>query len=541
MRCFILLLSSFLVLLSSCQPTRTLPETPTVISSPAATRSVTPAPTITATSTLQTTSLPLSLGPDADDFPAPLNPLTGLEVEDPSLLKIPAQLISISHFPATARPQAGLSFANVVWEISITEGASRFLSVFYGQYPEPEIPVTGDCDVRAEPLVQTRLMLGNRVWWDENENGRADAWEKGVGGVCVHLLDSVTEKILQETTTDSMGYYGFNVETGEYVVEFVRPLMYVFTRSNMGDDSYDSDAVGEDWEGRSEIIKVSSDTMTVDAGLVYFPILPDPNYGISTPVVPKAQVGPVRSGRLVYADIAAFYPDSCLIFAFASEEVLEQLPQCAMVTHDIQGGGYMLDIERLKFVAEDNARKTADKSFNYASNLFSENPPEGGLPAMKVTEYWAYLNQSGWLYDAASRAWWRTVDDSTKANAGIQHLETDRLTGRQLQFENIIVIFAEVDVISPTNLDIHLEQGDGGPAILFRDGMKYDIRWSTKSTEFEKRTAQRTPMHFLNLEGSPAALKPGHTWVIVLTPWSLVEERGDGNWFLQYLRPEGEK
>jgi hypothetical protein len=108
-----------------------------------------------------------------------------------------------------------------------------------------------------------------------------------------------------------------------------------------------------------------------------------------------------------------------------------------------------------------------------------------------------------------------------------------------LQVENVILIMAEVDVVSPTNLDIHLEQGDEGPAILFRDGMKYEIRWSTKSTEFEKRTGQRRPMSFFNLDGTPAALKPGHTWVIVYTPWSRVEERSAGVWYLRYSPPAG--
>src|SRR3972149_3701752 len=63
-----------------------------------------------------------------------LNPLTGLPVADPSLLELPALLVSISHFPVTARPQAGLSFAPYVFEIYITEGATRFLTAFYGEF-----------------------------------------------------------------------------------------------------------------------------------------------------------------------------------------------------------------------------------------------------------------------------------------------------------------------------------------------------------------------------------------------------------------------
>src|SRR5512147_3254991 len=93
-----------------------------------------------------------------------INPLTGLAVEDPSLLQLPATLLSISHFPVTARPQAGLSFAAYVFEIYITEGATRFLTTFYGQIPTPEVPIVGNCEVRREIFTQTNLILGNQVW-----------------------------------------------------------------------------------------------------------------------------------------------------------------------------------------------------------------------------------------------------------------------------------------------------------------------------------------------------------------------------------------
>jgi hypothetical protein len=197
-------------------------------------------------------------------------------------------------------------------------------------------------------------------------------------------------------------------------------------------------------------------------------------------------------------------------------------------------------LERMKAVAEDNMRHTRG-GFNYSSNLFTEEAPAGGVPADQVNVYVALLNQSGWTYDPLYGSWLRFIDDADIATAGQLHAATDRLTGRQLHFENFVVIFTDVDVISSTNLDIHLEQGDQGPALLFRDGKKYEIKWSTKSGEYEKKSGERRPMQFLNPDGSPAQLKPGSTWIFVATPYSVVSDEGNGTWKLRYYAPEGSK
>jgi hypothetical protein len=492
-----------------------------------------------ASPTLPATAQPLTtypeLGPDIDQFPKGYNPLSGQQMENPNTLQTPALLVSVSHFPAVARPQAGLSFAPWVFEFYITEGATRFLGVFYGDVPEPETPVIGDCEVRREPFEQSaENILGDQVWLDQNKNGRQEDYEPGVGGVCVKLY-SDKGTLVRSTTTDSNGYYGFNVTDADYEVEFVLPNWLKFTGQNVGDENADSDA--DPLSGRAEA-KVRSTLRTLDAGLIAIEnLIPDPEESYQAP---KAQVGPVRSGRLLYADISGFFKDSCLIYAFASREVLERIPQCSFVVHEDAGGGSMLSIERMLAIAEDNRKHTAG-GFNYSGNLFSEVPPEGGVDADKINVYVALLNQSGWRYDAAAGAWHRYVDDSTKANAGVLHPEVDRLTGRQLQFENVIVIYVEHDVVSSTNLDIHLEQGDGGYAFLFRDGQKYDIRWSTKSGEYEQRSGARRPMQFTHSDGSPIALKPGSTWIFVATPYSVLSDEGDGLWRLRYYPPEGAK
>lgn len=474
---------------------------------------------------------PITLTPEATPYFEVINPLTGLAVEDPSLLQLPATLLSISHFPVTARPQAGLSFAPYVFEIYITEGATRFLTAFYGQFPAPEIPITGNCEVRKEIFTQTSIILGNQVWNDANQNGIHEAWESGIGGVCVNLYDSDRD-LLQQTTADTNGYYGFNVDAGSYFIAFAKPDGMEFTRRDVWDEKEDSDV--DPATGWTDALDVSSSLLHVDAGLI--PL----NVPVSTSDLPPAKVGPVRSGRLVYADIAAFFPESCLIYAFASAEVLAELPKCAFVFHDIQGGGYMLDINEMIQYTKDN--RTTDQQIDYASNVYSDEPPKGGVNASRLDEYIAWLNQSAWVYDPLYQSWWRYVDDADTQTAGILHSEVDRLTDRQLHFENVIVLFAQHDVVSPTNLNIHLEQDWVGNALLFRDGKKYDIRWSTAASEEEIQSGRRKPIRFFYPDdGTPFPLKPGHTWIIVVTPETAVTEKSTGEWLLQFHQPPGAK
>jgi hypothetical protein len=516
-------LCCLLIFIVSCAPQTGAPtlSLDSVTSEPLPTTVLETQPTDTAT--------PFVINPAQPEVA--VNPLTGLPVQDASLLDLPAALVSIAHFPVTARPQAGLSFAPFVFEVYITEGATRFLAAFYGEFPQPEPDISGNCAVRSEPFAQTDHLLGNRAWWDANQNHLEDAWERGVGGVCINLYD-VDGNLLQQTTTDSNGYFAFNVPAGQYFIEAVKPPGMEFVQKDAGDESQDSDV--DQVTGRSEAVDVTSTRLDLDVGLI---LLDDP---LSTSKLAPPHVGPVRSGRLVYADIAASLPGSCLIFAYASSEVLVELPTCAFVDHILQGGGYMLEIERMKELVR--ARRDTNTQAYYTSNTFSAGAPEGGEPATRLDVYFAWLNQSAWAYDAASQTWWRYVDYADPASAGILHPETDRLTNRQLQFENVIVLFAYHDVISPRNLEIHLEQDWVGDALVFRDGKVYEVRWSTRATEEEIRSGLRKPIQFYYPDETTLfPLKPGRTWVTVVTPLTAVTPRGNGNWLLQFDQPPGAK
>ena len=62
-----------------------------------------------------------------------INPLTGEDVDDASLLQRRPMLIKVSNFPRNNRPQWGLSRADIVFEHYAEGGLTRFSALFYGQ------------------------------------------------------------------------------------------------------------------------------------------------------------------------------------------------------------------------------------------------------------------------------------------------------------------------------------------------------------------------------------------------------------------------
>jgi hypothetical protein len=201
-----------------------------------------------------------------------------------------------------------------------------------------------------------------------------------------------------------------------------------------------------------------------------------------------------------------------------------------MVFHQLAAGGYMMNLSEMQGVAAENLQGTGS-DFNYASNAFSANPPLGGSAGSLLKVYIAYQNQSGWAYDPLSQSYLRYVDTSEFDQAGELHPDSDRLTGRQISVQNVIVMYAEHQVVEPTNLDIHLDKGATGKAVLFRNGRMFSITWSNREQ----------PLRFLGKDGQPFPLEPGHTWVLVVTPDSKLEEIKPGQWQLTFAQPPGAK
>ena len=112
--------------------------------------------------------------------------------------------------------------------------------------------------------------IGDRVWYDVNQNGIQDSNERGIQGIRIHLYKNGkdTGKL---TYTDKNGNYIFdNLTAGNYQIKVDKPKNYpYFTLQNAGsDDAKDSDV--SPINGLSDTIKLASNQhyKDADAGLV---------------------------------------------------------------------------------------------------------------------------------------------------------------------------------------------------------------------------------------------------------------------------------
>ena len=386
-------------ILAACGPAAA-PTTPAPTQAPvAASNTAIPTPpatetpaAVTPTATATATSIP-DAGPD--NFPSGINPLTGLPVSDPTLLGLPAVLISVTNFPASARPQAGLSTAAMVFEFYVGEGTTRFLAVYYGDFPKATVPEAGGA-----------------------------------------LVD---------------------------------------------------------------------------------------------------KVGPIRSGRLPYIYIRDAFQWSCLIYASATQEIRAQLKGCYIANGTGDVNSAFVDVTKMKALAQGNL--PPNQPFNYSGNLFSTTVPAGGQAANTLKVYYSLLNQSMWTYDAASGKYLRSENSPTAADQFTP--TTDRLTGQQLAFSNVIVLDAPHTAVKPTIIDIDLSLGNTGSATLFRDGQAIPIQWTTTNGAYEAQTGLRRPIRFTDAAGNPVGLKPGNTWINVMTPYSTLEQPAPGAWEARFYAPSG--
>ena len=110
----------------------TLAPTSTQTAIPTETTTPTSTPTEVPTTTPTVTPAPVVYGPK--DFPEGINPLTGLQVADPTILDRRPVAVKVNIVPRTTnRPPWGISFADIVYDYYHNAGYNRFHAIFYGE------------------------------------------------------------------------------------------------------------------------------------------------------------------------------------------------------------------------------------------------------------------------------------------------------------------------------------------------------------------------------------------------------------------------
>lgn len=113
--------------------------------------------------------------------------------------------------------------------------------------------------------------LGNKVWYDRDNDGIQDATENGVPGVTVTLCAADGITVLATTSTNASGEYLFpNLAAGTYFVGFSNlPLNYGFTNSLVGGNTA-TDSDPNKGTGKTGAITLGAGevNLTIDAGIV---------------------------------------------------------------------------------------------------------------------------------------------------------------------------------------------------------------------------------------------------------------------------------
>jgi hypothetical protein len=249
----------------------------------------------------------------------------------------------------------------------------------------------------------------------------------------------------------------------------------------------------------------------------------------------NSQIGPIRSGRLPYESLRKLY-NGFLVMASAYRAVSSKLSSTTNIygsdEDDINSA--LIDVSKLEAIAQANS--SSNPSINLTGNRYNTISPSGGSSGNRLLIFYNFLNQVDWQYDTISGKYLRFQDNAD--GSGTFTPSTDRLTGQQLGFENVILLFVKHNVLNSegTLIDLDLLY-TGNKAYLFRDGKRFSILWNTMNGEYEKRTGLLRPIRFTDLEGNPIALKPGQTWVQIVDLTTTFEEIEPGSWKARFYAP----
>lgn len=228
------------------------------------------------------------------------------------------------------------------------------------------------------------------------------------------------------------------------------------------------------------------------------------------------RLGSIRSGRLPFEELRTMY-DGFIIMAGAAPEVYSQLT--ATTFQD------KLSFSIIQDLAEE---RTAHKGLpEFGPMTFDPAIQPQGVEGDALEIQWNYLNRVRWTYDPAKGCYLREQDHAD--GSGKFYPATDKLTGEQLCFENVVMLAAEHDYVEKYIIEMNLLYVIREPAVFFRDGQTYRVNWTSLSPP--------GPIRFMYEDGSAFAYKPGQVFYEIIDSIYEVQQKEDGTWFVRFINP----
>ena len=255
-------------------------------------------------------------------------------------------------------------------------------------------------------------------------------------------------------------------------------------------------------------------------------------------------IGPVRSGRLVDAQLVRLYQgilgygsadedtDAYLVQALGERAISFQEAPCPAFcgedTHSVIG--VFASSADISAYAKQNAIDLGGTP-DLEGMHFDAAIPQGGTPVEQVNILFNYYNRAEWHYDPASGTYLRWIEEMEGDEEDdnfhmIPLLNSD--TRQQLAFDNVIIVFAHYIENAPSEHDVELMKNiEGERAVFYRDGQMFEGQWKVPS--------DHTPIRFFDTSGAPFPLKPGNTWIVLADDNSIFNLKQSGAWELFFM------
>ncbi|MBI4927712.1 MAG: DUF3048 domain-containing protein [Anaerolineae bacterium] len=255
--------------------------------------------------------------------------------------------------------------------------------------------------------------------------------------------------------------------------------------------------------------------------------------------------GPVRSGRLVDAQLAEMY-QGILFYGNADEstdeEILGELGPRALAEKDVPSPPkYRIEAEipETTLFVDTRALSEYYSRTGTGSNdrrdlrgmIFSHEIHPVNEQADFLAVQFSRQARGEWKYNAETGKYERWIESGATTEGDIpMEVLVDRNNNQTVAFDNVVLLFATYTELAPTKHQIDLfDQNAGKHAVFFRDGVRVEGTWRTASNG--------RPIQFFNTWGLPMHLKPGNTWIVLVGETSSFRSLSPGQWELRFDIP----